>query len=114
MSDKLKPCPFCGSENIGSWWVDNYSMNSSYGMFGCESCNLGLDDSDNASDNDLAIGWNRRTTQHGYKIVPVDVLRSAVIHGLRLRNDSSVENSVNFDLAMCELDTILKASEGES
>lgn len=59
---KLKPCPFCGGNNIGWDWREGYSCDSSYAFFGCLDCNIGMD---NASEHDVShpedvAAWNRR------------------------------------------------------
>ena len=60
MSKELKPCPFCGSKNIGEDYHEAYSVDSSYSTFGCMDCDASFifDEGDKA----LVIkAWNTRT-----------------------------------------------------
>lgn len=50
---ELKPCPFCGSANIGNEYVITYSVDSNYDTFGCRDCGAIFV---NGSPDD----WNRR------------------------------------------------------
>lgn len=55
MSEELKPCPFCGSDDVVCNIFDERP--------GCNQCE--------ASANTIA-GWNRRHAQEGYALVPVE------------------------------------------
>jgi Lar family restriction alleviation protein len=61
MSDKLKPCPFCGSADIDGphlasigdrclpyWWID------------CKACQVGMESSTGTDLADAIAAWNRR------------------------------------------------------
>lgn len=49
----LKPCPFCGSTDIGEDYIQTYSVDSSYDVFGCRGCGARFE-------NGNAADWNRR------------------------------------------------------
>lgn len=55
MSDKIEllPCPFCGGIDIGHSYIETYSCDSSYRVFGCISCGARFEEGD-------AQNWNRR------------------------------------------------------
>jgi hypothetical protein len=36
--EKLKACPFCGGNDIGEDYVEAYSIDSSFSVFGCRTC----------------------------------------------------------------------------
>lgn len=55
----LLPCPFCGGEAI-DWYVEAYSLDSSYEMFGCKSCGVGFD---TGRDAENVAAWNTRAGQ---------------------------------------------------
>lgn len=38
MAEKLKACPFCGGNDIGEDYVEAYSIDSSFSVFGCRTC----------------------------------------------------------------------------
>ena len=62
MSDKLKPCPFCGGEDIGIRTryikeTDGF-MDEEETRCGCESCNAGVTEETRA---EAIEAWNRRT-----------------------------------------------------
>lgn len=75
MSDKIKllPCPFCGGIDIGHSYIETYSCDSSYRVFGCISCGARFEEGD-------AQNWNRRAAiaqqpaqavPDGYALVPI-------------------------------------------
>lgn len=74
MTDKLKPCPFCGGNNIGITYVESYSVDSSYETFGCKSCGIGIDQYDAKSPQQELNEWNKRTTPEGYTLVKTELL----------------------------------------
>jgi Lar family restriction alleviation protein len=66
MTDKLKPCPFCGSENISSGEVHGTHPNGySFKQTGCLDCgSLGPEVKEKTtyaeSDDKADKAWNRR------------------------------------------------------
>ncbi|GHE82186.1 hypothetical protein GCM10019059_44790 [Camelimonas fluminis] len=57
----LKPCPFCGGTNIRWKWVEAFSCDSSYPVFGCMSCNVTFEaDSEDGQTEWDHERWNRR------------------------------------------------------
>jgi len=65
MSDKLKPCPFCGGEDIGisRIYIDPLSDPLSSGRLpdevyvGCISCGIGFTEE---TEEEAIKAWNRR------------------------------------------------------
>lgn len=47
------PCPFCGGNNIVNSFVETYSTDSSYDVFGCDDCGARFEDGN-------VEMWNRR------------------------------------------------------
>ena len=58
---ELLPCPFCGSSDIGYSYIETYSLGSSYGTLGCNSCgcNFPTQHDDAVSDDEIRR-WNTR------------------------------------------------------
>ncbi len=69
MTDKLKPCPFCGGNDIGVTYVETHSVDSSYETFGCKSCGIGIDQYDSKIPQQELNEWNKRTVPEGYTLV---------------------------------------------
>lgn len=55
MHEELKPCPFCGGENI---------IVSNWGMWRCWCRDCGAKSNDEIYRKDAVNAWNRRT-EHG-------------------------------------------------
>lgn len=55
MPNELKPCPFCGSENI---WVGDVSRNYDIWFVQCETCGATFSHFD--SEVEATEAWNRR------------------------------------------------------
>lgn len=77
MNDELKPCPFCGSNNIGHEHITTYSTDSSYDVFGCNDCGARFEDG-------TPEEWNRRATGLRTGNATADVLDAEV---KKLRRD---------------------------
>lgn len=74
---ELRECPFCGSQHIGFDFVETYSTDSSYGIFGCRECGFHINTSDDRCESAEEISaWNRRSSHasvpEGYVLVPVE------------------------------------------
>lgn len=52
---ELLPCPFCGGTNIGEDYVETYSLDSSYFIFGCYDCGARFEEGTEKE-------WNHRVT----------------------------------------------------
>ena len=50
---ELLPCPFCGGTDIGETHVTTFSVDSSYDIFGCNTCGANFEDGS-------AREWNAR------------------------------------------------------
>ena len=69
MSEKLKPCPFCGSNSIQ--WTTDKRFNPLYRFIRCRMCNASMGDSTDTTDDgteealyqELVYRWNRRAEQ---------------------------------------------------
>ena len=63
MNKKLKPCPFCGGDNIGTDYIATYSLDSSFYVFGCLDCDITfMTDSAKIDDYCLEL-WNKRVNK---------------------------------------------------
>ena len=60
MSEELKPCPFCGGEDIYLKEVDLDFAFSTYYHVRCLTCNCNLDSIQNTSKSKAIEAWNRR------------------------------------------------------
>lgn len=60
MKDKLKPCPFCGSE-VKFVWSNNFAY-SGLPMIVCNNCGMLLSNKNNIRDTKkfMVEAWNRR------------------------------------------------------
>lgn len=88
MSEELKACPFCGGTDIGSSYIETYSTDSSYDVFGCRSCGARFED---GSEKD----WNTRTTLkagHGEPVAWMYVEKTP--EGFEYKPDFSVKRWV--------------------
>lgn len=65
MSGKLKPCPFCGSEDIA------FDFGIGRGVAYAYCCNCGAESMTRASASEAAKDWNRR-------VIDTDTLREVV------------------------------------
>lgn len=63
---ELKPCPFCGSESIGSSYVETYSVDSSYHIFGCGNCGANFP-CYYADGRDVMAAWNKRPYSRAFR-----------------------------------------------
>lgn len=61
---ELLPCPFCGGRDIGHQWIETYSTDSSYDVFGCRSCGARFEEGD-------AAQWNTRASLAAHRRVEV-------------------------------------------
>ena len=59
----LLPCPFCGGSNIGFSWIESYSLDSSYGTFGCRDCDANFRTEQNSVSFCDIQRWNTRNCQ---------------------------------------------------
>jgi Lar family restriction alleviation protein len=57
----LLPCPFCGSIDIGFDMVPAYSLDSSYGVFGCRDCGARFETQNNVVSRSDIETWNTRS-----------------------------------------------------
>lgn len=55
-TSRLLPCPFCGGDDIGNRYIETYSCDSSYDIFGCKACGAGFNNDDQSGPS----LWNRR------------------------------------------------------
>jgi Lar family restriction alleviation protein len=78
MSEKLKPCPFCGGENL---YFDHSLVepdNLNGGQWACSNCNTVGPDTDywhgieHEARADAAKKWNTRHVPEGCALVPVE------------------------------------------
>jgi Lar family restriction alleviation protein len=65
MSANPKPCPFCGSKDIGYEYINTYSSDSSYNTFGCRDCGVRFECDDASSKAEDLKAWNTRTYRKG-------------------------------------------------
>ena len=56
MPDELKPCPFCGSNNIGKY---QYGIEQTIYIIACDDCPARVED-DYIGEEALIQAWNRR------------------------------------------------------
>jgi len=63
MSNKFKPCPFCGSDNVGFYPDEDQEMeDTTSGFVWCHGCDFS---SDSFYDEDKAAEkWNRRVNEN--------------------------------------------------
>jgi Lar family restriction alleviation protein len=90
MSEKLKPCPFCGSANVE---VQAFRHESECYTVRCDGCGaLGPLKRSSAGSHiswDLAMeSWNTRHAPEGYALVPVEPTDSMINSGFRADGDS--------------------------
>ena len=97
---ELKACPFCGGSDIGYTHVETYSLDSSYDVFGCKVCGIGIDgcDQDIKCDHDQNVKeWNNRAIPEGMQLVPINTTATQKYH-------VNSEFSVKIDLQCPESD----------
>jgi len=64
MSEELKPCPFCGSDNVHTQLFD--VKGTRFWYVACESCEIALDPlfwDGNKTEQDAIDKWNRRAKE---------------------------------------------------
>lgn len=69
LGDGLLPCPFCGGDDIGNRYIETYSCDSSYDIFGCKACGAGFNNDDQSGPS----LWNRRDAAPAVQGEPIEV-----------------------------------------
>lgn len=93
MIPELKPCPFCGGNDIGHSYIETYSTDSSYDVFGCRSCGARFED---GSEKD----WNTRATLKAGQGEAVEVVAHLILGGIfDGREHGDIDYQIESDVA---------------
>jgi Lar family restriction alleviation protein len=73
---ELKPCPFCGSEELGSFSVDDPESDENYEQVTCDGCDMMGPESLNREQS--AAKWNHRHEEDRLRS-EIEVLKARVL-----------------------------------